>query len=84
MAVLLGLLVAGGFGLADFFGGRASEHVSTIAVLLITQIVAVAGALLVVFLVGARSPPPTSSTARPRAANVVGLGFLYRGPRPAV
>src|SRR5215475_5457271 len=80
MAVLLGLLVAGGFGSADFFGGRASARASTVSVLLVSQLVAVVGALVVAFTVGARvTSADLAYGGAAGAAEVAGLGFLYRG-----
>jgi len=80
MAVVLGLLVAAGFGSADFFGGRASERASTIAVLLVAQVVAVGGALLVSFVASARvTSADLGYGGAAGAVSVAGLGFLYRG-----
>ena len=47
MAVLLGVFVAMSFGSADFFGGRASRTAPTLTVLLVGQVVAVTGALVI-------------------------------------
>jgi drug/metabolite transporter (DMT)-like permease len=80
VGVALGLVVALSFGSADFLGGRASQRASTISVLLLGQIVAVVGALAVALVVGAKvgsSDLVLGATAG--LANMVGLGFLYRG-----
>ncbi len=80
MGVALGLIVALSFGSADFLGGRASQQASTIAVLLVGQIVAVGGALAVALLVGARvGRSDLALGAAAGLANMIGLGFLYRG-----
>ncbi|HWS44612.1 MAG TPA: EamA family transporter, partial [Acidimicrobiia bacterium] len=80
MAVAFGLLVAVSFGSADFLGGRASVRASTVAVVLIGQSIAVAGALIVASVVGARvARSDVGFGVLSGAANVVGLSLLYRG-----
>jgi drug/metabolite transporter (DMT)-like permease len=80
VSVALGLIVALSFGSADFLGGRASRHAPTISVLLVSQIVAVVGALIVAAAVGATvHPSDVGLGAAAGVANVVGLGFLYQG-----
>ena len=80
MAVLLGLLVAAGFGSGDFLGGRASRRAPMVTVLLVAQATAVVGAIVVAVSVGARvSPHDVVFGALAGAANVAGLALLYRG-----
>ena len=80
MAVLLGLCVAASFGSGDFLGGRASQQASTAAVLLLGQFVAVAGALAVAIVVGARvGGSDIGYGVAAGAANIAGLGLLYHG-----
>src|SRR5215467_2420564 len=80
MAVLLGVLVAMSFGSADFLGGRASRGAPTLTVLLVGQVVAVAGALVLALVVGADvEGRDLAYGAAAGACNVVGLGLLYQG-----
>jgi len=80
VGVALGLIVALSFGSADFLGGRASLRASTISVLFVGQLVAVVGALVVAGVVGAKvQGPDLALGAAAGVANVIGLGFLYRG-----
>src|SRR6476660_6892831 len=80
MAVLLGIMVAVSFGAGDFAGGRASMRASTGAILLVSQVVAVAGALVFAFVVGARvAPHDIWYGVAAGCVNVVGVGLLYRG-----
>ena len=81
MAVLLGVLVAMSFGSADFLGGRASRTAPTLTVLLIGQVVAVGGALVVIALVVGADVEGRDLAygAAAGACNVVGLGLLYQG-----
>jgi drug/metabolite transporter (DMT)-like permease len=80
MAVLLGVLVAMSFGSADFLGGRASRTAPTLTVLLVGQVVAVAGALVIALVVGADvEGRDLAYGAAAGACNVVGLGLLYQG-----
>jgi drug/metabolite transporter (DMT)-like permease len=80
VAVVLGLLVAGSFGTADFLGGRASRRASTLAVLLVAQAIAVVGAATVAFGVeGDATARDAVLGLSAGAANVLGLGLLYRG-----
>jgi drug/metabolite transporter (DMT)-like permease len=78
VAVVVGLLVAMAFGSGDFLGARASQQASTIAVLFVAQLAALAGAVVVAFAV---SSPVTEHDlvygAIAGSANVVGLGLLY-------
>jgi uncharacterized membrane protein len=80
VAVFLGCLVAAGFGSADFVGGRASMDASTWAVLLVAQLCAVAGALVLALAVGAHTAPHDFAFgAASGAVTIIGLALLYRG-----
>src|SRR5262245_51488007 len=80
MAVLLGVFVAMSFGSADFLGGRASRTAPTLTVLLLGQVVAVAGALVIALAVGADvEGRDLAYGAAAGVCNVVGLGLLYQG-----
>jgi drug/metabolite transporter (DMT)-like permease len=80
MAVLLGVLVAASFGSGDFLGGQASKRSPTLTVLLVAQGTAVAGAVIVTLLVGARvAPHDIGFGALAGCVNIVGIGLLYRG-----
>ncbi len=80
MSLLLGLIVAASFGSGDFLGGLASRRASTLAVLVIAQLCAFAGAVIVAVVAGGN---PTSADlvlgAGAGALNVVALGCLYQG-----
>ncbi|MFM8304162.1 MAG: EamA family transporter [Actinomycetota bacterium] len=80
MAVLLGLLVAIGYGSGDFLGGRASRDAPTLGVLFVAQCVALVGACVVAVAVGAdvgRRDIVFGAVAG--VASAGGLGLLYRG-----
>jgi drug/metabolite transporter (DMT)-like permease len=80
MAVLLGVLVAVSFGSGDFLGGEASKRSPTLTVLLVAQATAVAGAVIVTTLVGARvAPHDIGFGALAGCVNIVGIGLLYQG-----
>lgn len=80
MAVLLGLAVAACFGSGDFFGGVASRHASTLTVLGVAQLVAVAGAAVAALAFsGSPSGGDLVLGAGAGALNVVALGALYQG-----
>ena len=80
MAVLLGVLVAASFGSGDFLGGQASKRSPTLTVLLVAQSTAVAGAVIVTLLVGARvAPHDIGFGALAGCVNIVGIGLLYQG-----
>jgi drug/metabolite transporter (DMT)-like permease len=79
-AVLVGLLIATAFGSGDYVGGRASRSASTPAVLVVSQVCSVAGALVVALLVSAHvAPHDIAFGALAGVVNVVGLGLLYHG-----
>ncbi len=80
MAALLGVFVAMSFGSADFLGGRASRTAPTLTVLLVGQVVAVVGALVIALVVGADvEGRDLAYGAAAGVGNVVGLGLLYQG-----
>jgi uncharacterized membrane protein len=80
MAVLLGILVAMGFGAADFVGGRASMRANASAVLFVAQCCSIVGALVVALLVSAEvGTDDLVYGAFAGLATVLGLGLLYRG-----
>ena len=80
MAVLIGLLVAVAFGSGDFLGARASQRASTAGVLLVAQVSALAGAVLVATLISADvTGRDLAFGAIAGSANVLGLGLLYHG-----
>ena len=80
MAVVLGLLVAAAFGSGDFLGGRATRHAPLLGVLLVTQLVALAGAGVVVVAFGDRVVAGDLWLgAAAGATNIIGLACLYEG-----
>jgi drug/metabolite transporter (DMT)-like permease len=80
MAVVLGLLVAASFGSGDFLGGLASRQARTLAVLAISQVAALVGALVVSFAVGGHLyGGDLAFGAVAGALNVAAIGCLYRG-----
>lgn len=79
MGVLLGLCIAAAFGSGDFLGGRSARLAPTISVVVVGQAVALAGAIAVVLAVsGAATGHDLLLGGAAGAANVVGLGLLYR------
>ena len=80
MAILVGILVAAGFGSGDFLGGLASRQGSTLTVLALAQVAALVGAMAVALAVGG---PLTASAAwlgaGAGALSVTALGCLYQG-----
>ncbi len=80
MGVVFGLLAALGFGSGDFLGGRASTAVPARLVLLVSQALAIVGALaLVVVIHGDLTRGDAGFGLAAGAANGTGLGLLYRG-----
>jgi len=80
MSLLLGLVVAASFGSGDFLGGLASTRAKTVAVLVVVQLCALAGALVVAVLTG--GDPDTGDLALGvlgGVLNVGALGCLYQG-----
>jgi drug/metabolite transporter (DMT)-like permease len=79
VGVFLGLCIAAAFGSGDFLGGRSARLAPTISVVLVVQVVALAGAIGVVVAVsGSADGHDLLLGAAAGAANVVGLGLLYR------
>jgi drug/metabolite transporter (DMT)-like permease len=80
VSVLLGVLVAIAFGSGDFAGGRASMRAPTAAVVVVSQTVAVAGAIIATLFVSATvAPHDIAFGLLAGCVNVVGLALLYRG-----
>jgi drug/metabolite transporter (DMT)-like permease len=80
LAVVLGLLVAAGYGSGDFLGGRASQSSSTAGVLLVSQASAAVGAVLVALAFTASiSAHDLLLGLAAGTLNVIGLGLLYQG-----
>lgn len=80
MAVLIGFLVAASFGSGDFLGGLASRQARTISVLALSQIVALAGAVVVALAAGGHATGHDLALgAAAGLLNATGLGCLYRG-----
>jgi drug/metabolite transporter (DMT)-like permease len=80
MAVLLGLIVAASFGSGDFLGGLASRGAATLAVLFISQVAAMAGAVAVTLAAGgALHGGDVAFGAAAGILNVAAVGCLYRG-----
>jgi drug/metabolite transporter (DMT)-like permease len=80
VGIIVGLLAAACFGSGDFLGGRASRAAPAAVVLLVAQLCAAAGAVLLAFAI--TGDPVGRDLAYGAAAglvNAVGLGFLYRG-----
>jgi drug/metabolite transporter (DMT)-like permease len=80
MAVLLGVLVAASFGSGDFLGGRASRRAPTLTVLMVAQVTAVLGAIVVCAFVSAHvQPHDIVFGALAGSVSIVGIGLLYQG-----
>jgi drug/metabolite transporter (DMT)-like permease len=74
------VLVAASFGSGDFLGGQASKRSPTLTVLLVAQGTAVAGAVIVALVVGARvATHDIVFGALAGCVNIVGIGLLYQG-----
>ncbi len=80
MPLLLGVIVAASFGTGDFLGGLASRRMPTLVTLLVSQLVALLGAV-VVAVVAAGDPAPHDLLLGSAAGlmNVAALGCLYQG-----
>jgi uncharacterized membrane protein len=81
MEILLGALVALGWGSGDFLGGFAAKSIPTVTVLLVSQAVGLAAAFLLVVALRDAVPDPHIFLLS-AAAGVVGiaaLGMLFRG-----
>ena len=80
MAVLLGILVAAGYGSGDFLGGIASRRAATLAVLSVSQIVAVVCAAVIALVAGGHVyGGDLAFGAVAGVLNVAAIGCLYRG-----
>jgi drug/metabolite transporter (DMT)-like permease len=80
VGVVFGLLAAFGFGTGDFLGGRASARVPARLALLMSQAVALVGAVLLVVLIhGEVGGADVRYGLAAGAANGAGLGLLYKG-----
>lgn len=80
MALALGILVAITYGSADFLGGLTMRRAPVGATLLATQVIGLAGLLVVAAFAG--GDPSASDLLLGAVAGlggVVGIGFLYRG-----
>lgn len=81
MGVLLGVLVALGYGSGDFLGGLAAQRSGAASVVLLAQLTGAVGIVPVMLVLGT-APPAGADLLRGAAAGavgVVGLGLLYRG-----
>jgi drug/metabolite transporter (DMT)-like permease len=81
MEIVLGALVALGWGSGDFLGGIAAKRLPTVTVLLVSQAVGLAAAFLLVVALRDAVPEPHIFLLS-AAAGVVGvgaLGLLFRG-----
>lgn len=81
VAVALGLAASVSWGLADFIGGLKSRTLDLLAVLAVSQAMALV-MLAVVLVVSQETAPPLSAVAAAGGAGAVGvagLGALYRG-----
>lgn len=80
MAVVLGLLVAAGFGSGDFLGGRATRHTPLLGVLVVAQLTAAGTAAVVAVVAGGHLiGRDVWLGAAAGATNIVGLACLYEG-----
>jgi uncharacterized membrane protein len=81
VAALLALCGAAAWGVGDFCGGLASRRLHVLTVLLLSQLVGLAGVLVWALASGDRFPGAGEAAAAigAGAAGVVGLGALYRG-----
>jgi uncharacterized membrane protein len=80
VAALIGVLVAACFGSGDFLGGLASRKSRTLPVLVVAQLTALVGALVVALLGGGHvTMRIVAYGVAAGLLNVTGLGCLYRG-----
>ncbi len=80
MPLLLGVIVAAAFGTGDFLGGLASRRMPTLVTLGISQVLALAGAVVVAVVAG--GDPALHDLLLGGLAglmNVAALGCLYQG-----
>ena len=80
MEVVLGLLVAAGFGSGDFLGGLTSRRAATLAVLAVSQLAAFVGAVAVTAAAGGGvHGAALAYGAAAGLLNLAAAGCLYRG-----
>ncbi len=80
MGVFLGLIVAAGFGSGDFLGGLASRQAATLAVLSVSQVAALCGALVVTLAFGGHPYlDDVGFGALAGVLNAAAIGCLYQG-----
>jgi drug/metabolite transporter (DMT)-like permease len=80
VAVLLGILVAAGYGSSDFLGGIVSRRATALAVLSVSQVVAIAVAAAVSVVAGGHVyGGDLAFGAAAGVLNVAAIGCLYRG-----
>jgi drug/metabolite transporter (DMT)-like permease len=80
MGVFVGLLSAVFFGSGDFLGGRAARDAPAPVVLLVSQLSAAIGAIVLALAVsGSPIGVDLAYGCAAGIANAMGLGFLYRG-----
>jgi len=80
VAVILGVLVAAGFGTGDFLGGRASRDAPAIGVLFVGQVTALVLAVVAAVVVhGHADGRSLAFGAVAGVFNAFGLAMLYRG-----
>jgi uncharacterized membrane protein len=79
LTVVLGLLVAAGFGSGDFLGGLASKRAATLAVLAVSQVAAAIGAAILALSVGQHvHGTDLGWGAVAGVLNAAAIGCLYR------
>jgi drug/metabolite transporter (DMT)-like permease len=81
MEIVLGALVALGWGSGDFLGGISAKRLPTVTVLLVSQAVGLAAAFLLVVALRNAVPEPHIFllSAAAGVVGVVALGLLFRG-----
>ena len=81
MEIVLGALVALGYGSGDFLGGIAAKRLPTVTVLLVSQAVGLAAAFLLVVALRDAAPEPHIFLLSAAAGvfGIVALGLLFRG-----
>jgi drug/metabolite transporter (DMT)-like permease len=81
MEIVLGALVALGWGSGDFLGGIAAKRIPTVTVLLVSQAVGLAAAFLLVVALRDAVPDPHIFllSAAAGVVGIVALGLLFRG-----
>ena len=81
MEIVLGALVALGYGSGDFLGGIAAKRLPTVTVLLVSQAVGLAAAFLLVVALRDAAPEPHIFLLSAAAGvfGIIALGLLFRG-----